>query len=184
MCENQSASNKIASNQIASDQIFSDNGKTDRVDYAGAVYGSLLAASVVAGASPRKDPPGAAILITLLLATGVVFWLAHVYARLAGDRWRGARMSWARVRSVGRREWPLAEAAFPPAMVAAICWAVGMSDSAVAWAALVTALCGQVTWAVVASARARAATFLVVGSALVNLLLGLSIVVLKVLVGH
>jgi hypothetical protein len=169
---------------MSDDQIAAGREKADRADYAGAVYGSLLAASVVAGATPRRDPPAASTLIALLLATGVVFWLAHVYARLAGDRQRGTRMSWAEVRSVGRRELPLAEAAFPPAIVAAICWTVGLPDSAVAWATLCAALCGQVTWAVVASARAGAATFLVVGSAVVNLLLGLIIVVLKVLLTH
>lgn len=169
---------------MSDDQIAADHDKAVRADYTGAIYGSLLAASVVAGATPRRDPPDVALLIAYLLTTGMVFWLAHVYARLVGGRRRGTRLSWAEVRSVGRREWPLAEAAFPPAMVAAICWTIGLPDTAVAWATLCTALCGQVTWAVVASARAGAATVLVIGSAVVNLLLGLIIVVLKVFLAH
>lgn len=155
--------------------------ETDRVDYAGAVYGSLLAASVVAGATPGRKPPEAGVLIALLLATGLVFWLAHVYARLAGDRQHGRRLSWAEVRTVGHREWPLAKAAVPPAAVAAIGWAIGLSDSAVAWAALLTALVEEVSWSAIASARAHAPMRLIVGTAAVNLVFCLMIVALKVL---
>jgi hypothetical protein len=158
--------------------------KPERVDYGDAVYGSLLAASVVAGTSPRKDPPAAGVLIALLLTTGLVFWLAHVYARLAGDRNRGERLSWTKIRSVSDHQWPLAEAAFPPAVAAAMCWAVGLPDSVAAWAALLTALTGQVAWTVVAGTTAGTKRHLIVVSATVNLLLGLIIVVLKVLLAH
>ncbi|MFD0689072.1 hypothetical protein [Actinomadura fibrosa] len=155
-----------------------------RADYAGAVYGSLLAASVVVGASPRHDPSPAGALAGLLLATGCVFWLAHLYASLAGDRQRNVRLSWMEVRSVGRREWPLAQAAVPPAAAAACCLVLGLSDAAASWTALLVALGGQVGWAVVAGTRSDAAAYLIVTSAVVNLLLGLLIVALKVALGH
>jgi hypothetical protein len=124
------------------------------------------------------------VLIALLLTTGLVFWLAHVYARLAGDRRRSERLSWAEVRSVGDREWPLAEAAFPPALAAALCWAIGLPDAVAAWAALLTALTGQVAWAVVSGTKTGARPRLTIVSAATNLCLGLIIVVLKVLLTH
>jgi hypothetical protein len=159
-------------------------GERERADYAGAVYGSLLAASVVVGASPRSEPAPALELIVLLLATGVVFWLAHVYASLAGDRQHGLQMNWPEFRSVGRREWPLAQAAIPPAAAAAICWMVDSSDSVASWAALLVALGGQVGWTVAAGRRANATVYLIVVSGAVNLLLGVLIVVLKVMLTH
>lgn len=156
----------------------------DRIDYAGAVYGSLLAASVVAGASPRKDTAPVGTLIVLLLSTGIVFWLAHAYARLVGDRRHGTQLSWAEMVSAGRRERPLAAAAVPPAAAAALCWAIGLSDSTAAWAALLTALTAQVLWAIVADAKTNAAMPLRAVSVVINLLLGSIIVVLKVSVAH
>lgn len=156
----------------------------ERADYAGAVYGSLLAASVVVGASPRQEPASAPTLIALLLATGLVFWLAHVYASLAGDRQHGLRVNWPEIRSVGRREWPLAQAAVPPAAAAFACWAAGLSDGAAAWTALFTALGGQVGWTVAAWRRADAGVRLIVVSGMVNLALGLLIVALKVVLTH
>ena len=156
----------------------------ERADYAGAVYGSLLAASVVVGASPHGEPAAPGPLIALLLATGFVFWLAHVYARLLGD-WRHAvRLSWTEIRSVGRREWPLMQATFPPAVAAGLCRLLDLSDSAASWTALVVALCGQVGWSVVAGARSKASASLIVLTAVVNLFLGLIIIVLKVMLPH
>lgn len=62
-----------------------DRRPASRTDYAGALYGSLLAASVIAAASAVGDHPRLQ-LVVLLLVTGVVFWAAHVYAHLAGER--------------------------------------------------------------------------------------------------
>lgn len=156
----------------------------ERADYAGAVYGSLLAASVVLGASPRSEPAPAPALIVLLLATGLVFWLAHVYASLAGDRQYGLRMKLPEIRSAGRREWPLAQAAIPPAAAAALCWMIDLSDAAASWTALIVALAGQVGWTVAAGRRADSTVYLIFVSGAINLLLGMLIVLLKVTLTH
>ncbi|GAA3611216.1 hypothetical protein GCM10022419_115260 [Nonomuraea rosea] len=155
-----------------------------RVDYTGAVYGSLLAASVVAGTSPAKDPPAGFVLSVLIVATGLVFWLAHVYARLVGERRKRELLTWRQVRRVGTHERPLAEAALPPALAAMAGWAVGLPPGATAWLALVTALAGQVVWAAVAGAKAGIGTRLVVFAAVGNLLIGSIIVALKVALAH
>ncbi|GIH98370.1 hypothetical protein [Planobispora takensis] len=156
----------------------------EQADYTGAVYGSLLAASVVVGASPGKnDTPGVAVGV-LIVATGLVFWFAHVYARLVGERRYGERLTWAHTRRVARAERPLAEAALPPALVAVLCWALGASSTTTGWITLVTALAGQVVWATVAGVRAGIGRNLVVAFAVGNLFIGMMIVVLKVALTH
>ncbi|WP_222871109.1 hypothetical protein [Nonomuraea sp. PA05] len=155
-----------------------------RADYTGAVYGSLLAASVVAGTSPGKDPPSGAVISLLVLATGLVFWMAHVYARLVGERRHLLRLSWSQVRAVSRRERPLVEAALPPALAAMAGWALGLPDSVTAWMALTTALAGQVTWATIAGIRAHLGRYLIALAAVGNLLIGLLLVALKALLAH
>jgi hypothetical protein len=153
-------------------------------DYTGAIYGSLLAASVVAGTSPGQRPPRPLELIVVLLATGIVFWLAHVYAQLGGDRLAGASLSRKEVRVAAAREWPIVQAAVPPALAAGIGALLGLSDSGAAWLALLVAVAGQLGWALYAAAKAGATGRVMVASGVVNLVLGLLIVLLKVAVSH
>jgi hypothetical protein len=152
-----------------------------RTDYAGAVYGSLLAASVIAasdvhGAHPRLS------LIVLLLVTGIVFWLAHVYAHLVGEREAGLAVSWYEVRRVGRHEWSIVEAAVLPALAVLVSPWLGTGENA--WLAIGVAVAQQVTWAVLGARRAGASRRQISVEAAVNLALGLLIVVAKVAVGH
>jgi hypothetical protein len=153
-------------------------------DYAGAIYGSLLVASVVAGTSPARGAAEPWELATLLVATGVVFWLAHVYAHLVGTSNAIGWMGWENICRVARREWPIAGAVIPPAAAALVGLVVGLTDSTGAWLALGVAVAGQTGWAVAAAVTAGAGRRVVAASLAVNLALGLTIVVLKALLTH
>jgi hypothetical protein len=154
-------------------------------NYSGAIYGSLLAASVVVGASAGGDYNlGPLRLAALLVATGLVFWLAHAYARLVGDRIHHAELNRRELIAVARHEWPLLQASLVPAAAAVVVALVGASNVAAAWAALTAAIVAQVGWATAASVRAGANGPLVVLTALVNLALGLIIVILKAALQH
>lgn len=155
-----------------------------RGEYAGAVYGSLLAASVVAGSTAEGEPAPAAELVALLIGTGVVFWIAHVYAEIVSHGLPGGSVDWAKMRALSKREWPLAQASFPPAVAAVFISAFGASDAAAAWAALGVAVTSQVSWSVAAARQGGATRSVVVLSGAANLVLGLIIVTLKTLVGH
>ncbi|MFJ5552882.1 diacylglycerol/lipid kinase family protein [Streptomyces sp. NPDC093225] len=154
-----------------------------RVDYTGAVYGSMLAASVVVGASTGGNYPRVQ-LIGLLLCTGVVFWAAHVYAHLFGASLANEPFSWRAVRAVCATERPLVEAAVPPAAAVAISPLLGLGVTGTDWLALAVALCGQVGWAVAGAVRAGAPRRLVALSAVVNLALGAAIVAAKAALSH
>lgn len=168
-------------------------GEADRVqagpeqrpsDYAGAIYGSLLAASVVAGTGPGKQPPRPIQLIILLLATGFVFWMAHVYAQILGDRAVGRNLSRNEIRSAAAREWPIVQAAVPPAAAAGLGWLIGLSDAGAAWLALIVAVAAQVGWAVYVAVKAGVSRGGLIVSVIVYLTLGVLIVVLKAVLSH
>ena len=55
---------------------------------AGAIYGTIAAMAVIAGAA-REPAHGKALWLTV--ATLFVFWLAHVYARTLSHHLRGER---------------------------------------------------------------------------------------------
>ncbi|KPC58411.1 hypothetical protein [Streptomyces chattanoogensis] len=153
------------------------------VDYSGAVYGSLLAASVVVGAGTLGSYPRLE-LVVLLLGTAVVFWAAHVFSRLFGARMVQRAMSRQEVRRVCAEERPILEAAVPPAVAVAIGSLFGLDVQGTAWLALTVALAGQVGWATLAAVRAGAARRLILVAGTANLLLGLVIVVFKVALQH
>lgn len=149
-----------------------------RADYGGAIYGALLAASVVAGAG-TFGPPSWLELALLLLITGLVFWVAHVYAHLVADRESYRGLAWAAVRRVARQEWPIVQAAVLPAVAAALGPLLGLDPAGTAWFALAIALAELVCWSGVTAVRAGASARLVVVSVAVNLMLGLIVVALK-----
>ena len=77
------------------------------------IYGLILAVSVIA-VSREYESSNAGVIAVTVLVTGVVFWLAHVYARIlsrsmAGDRWPTR----AETREVLRHDWPLVEVTLP-----------------------------------------------------------------------
>ncbi|WP_133917936.1 hypothetical protein [Streptomyces sp. NBC_00582] len=155
--------------------------RRSRADYTGGVYGSMLAASVVVGAGALGDFPRLE-LVGLLLLTGVVFWLAHVHAQMFGARLaQRQRDRGAVLLHVCREEWPIVEAAVPPAVAVAISPVLGLDLAGTLWFALSVAVAGQVGWSVAAARRAGATWALVAVTASVNLLLGLLIIAFKLL---
>ncbi|MET8148517.1 hypothetical protein ACIBSW_37760 [Actinoplanes sp. NPDC049668] len=159
--------------------------EANEADYAGAIYGSMLAASVVVGGGIGQSyGPTPVRLAVLLVATGVVFWLAHAFARLVGDRIHRTTISGAEIIRVARLEWPLLQATFPPAAAAVVVGLLGESDRAAGWAALLVAIAGQVGWGMVAARQAGASRSLILLTAVVNLLLGSVIIVLKASLQH
>ncbi|KUN85412.1 hypothetical protein [Streptomyces griseoruber] len=158
-------------------------GRRSRADYTGGVYGSMLAASVVVGAGALGDFPRLE-LVGLLLLTGVVFWLAHVHAQMFGARLTRLRPDRTVLVHVCREEWPIVEAAVPPAVAVAVSPLLGLDLTGTLWLALSVAVAGQVGWSVAAARRAGAAWPLVAVTAAVNLVLGLAIIAFKLLITH
>lgn len=152
-------------------------------DYTGGVYGSMLASSVIVGAGALGSFPRLE-LILLLLATGLVFWIAHVHAELFGERMSHRRMNRDVVMRVCREEWPIFKAAIPPAIAVAVSPLFSLGAQGTVWLALIVAVGGQVGWSLAAAFRSGASTRLVVVSAAVNLVLGILIIVLKVVLTH
>ena len=69
-----------------------------------AIYGLILATSVIA-VSAEYDSSNAGLIGVSVLVTGVVFWLAHVYARvLAGSITNHGMLNRAEMRSVLRHD--------------------------------------------------------------------------------
>jgi len=91
--------------------------------YAGAIYGTIVATAVIAGLS-EDDEVSSTDMVLGTLGTTIVFWVAHVYARILGERaQRRTRPTSEQVRAVARTEWPMVESGAliaAPALLAAL----------------------------------------------------------------
>jgi hypothetical protein len=99
--------------------------------YAAAVYGSIIAAAFLAAF--RQEHDSAEATLFALLSTLTVFWIAHVWSTIVGERVHlGGDFDWGRVRVIGRSEWPLVESAFLPAVPLLLGWVgvLGRDDAA------------------------------------------------------
>jgi hypothetical protein len=167
-------------NGAAANAEQNDPSATSGRDYTSAVYGSVLAATVVVSAGDLRSP---AALAVLLLVSGVVFWLAHVYAATVAGRHGGWHAG--AIRAGMHHEWPVAFAAVPPAIAAAVCGLIpGITATEGVWAALAVAIVEQQLWGYAAVRNAKLTGPDLTRTMLLNVLMGVIIVTLKVAVGH
>jgi hypothetical protein len=143
----------------------------------------MLAASVVIGVGSLGSYPRTE-LVLLLLLTGVVFWLAHVHAQVFGARLAHRAPDRRVVLKVCREEWPIVNAAVPPAAAVAVSPLLGLDVRGALWLALAVAVAGQVGWSVAAARHAGASPRLMAATATANLLLGLLIISFKIFLTH
>ena len=164
----------------AQDAVEARRLRRQRANYASAVYGSVLAGSVVVSSGDLRSP---SVLAVLLLVSGLVFWVAHVYAATVA----GVHGGW----HVGailvgmRHEWPVAFASIPPAIAALVCALlpnVSVNDGA--WAALIAAIVELQVWGFAAVRSSDLTGRALTRTMLLNVVMGLVIVLLKVGVGH
>ena len=153
----------------------------DERNLAGAIYGTILATSVVAGLSeggtwtraprPRRGHELAGLLARprLRRRPGPPLQLGHGF-------------SWSRVGAIARHEWPILASGIPPAIVLAL-GTIGLFERDTAfWLAIGVGIASLVLWGV-AYAREQGYHMAVVALAgALNGLLGVVIVALKVLV--
>jgi hypothetical protein len=149
-------------------------------DTAGAIYGTIAAMAVIAGAG--RDPSHGRVL-ALTFATLGVFWLAHVYAHALAHHLRGAR----------RLEWPVVTAAMAeertmleaPALLLLLLalGGIGLVDTHLAVTlALWAGVAQLVAWGVVYARRQRWGWPTALTAGAVNGTFGLLIVALEVLI--
>jgi len=150
----------------------------------GFVYGTIVVLSVlVAGA--RAYPHSAGRIAGLVLASSVVFWVAHVYAHgISESITDDERLSVADLRRIARHEASIVEASLPP-LVALLLGALGVvSTQSAVWLAFALGLLVLFVEGIVVARVERLAALGTVAVVAANLALGLSLVALKLVIGH
>ena len=149
-------------------------------DTAGAIYGTIAAMAVIAGAA--RDPAhGKALGLTV--ATLVVFWLAHVYAQTLSHHLRGERApGWSAVAAAMDEERPLLEGPLPLLVLLALGELGVLEEHTAVRLALWLGVAELVLWGVLYSRRQHWSWLVALTAGAINGLFGLLIVVLEVIV--
>jgi hypothetical protein len=144
----------------------------------GVVYGVMVIGALLAAESGRRetylDTVGSAVL-----AAGV-YWLAHAYARVLGQRLAEAeRLTLdALVRALGH-DWALIRGAAIPLLVLLIAWALGASQGVALSAGVWSAVASLIGFELIAGIRSQATPRELVIEVGVGITMGIAILALK-----
>ena len=151
--------------------------------YAAAVYGSIIAASFLTAF--REEHESAEATLSALLASLGVFWIAHVWSTIVGERVHlGRDFDWGRARRIASSEWPLVESGFAPGAALVLGW-VGVlgSDEAID-AAVAICLVQLVAWGLAVGRKAYREWWRAVLVGGIDVALGLAVVWLELTFVH
>jgi len=147
-----------------------------------AIYGLILATSVIAVSAEYASSNAGLVGVTVLV-TGVVFWLAHVYARvLAGAITHHRRPNRSEVREALRHDWPLVEVTVPLVLILALGALDVVADKAAILAATLAVLVELAAAGAYAAHASEAGLRGTLASALIAVTLGGAVVLLKAVV--
>jgi hypothetical protein len=153
-----------------------------RANVAGAIYGQILVTSFVAALSEVVDVDAGEIF-TSLLATMLVFWLAHIYADAVEQRLeREDPLTLGDLWSIARYEWPGLQAAVPALVALSLGWAGALSTLTAVRLALGLGVLALFAWGFVIARASRLSALATLGSVALNGGFGLGIVTLKLFV--
>jgi hypothetical protein len=146
---------------------------------AGAVYGTIAVAALLAAESARRETylaTVAAVVITLAL-----YWLAHSYAEFTGERLRtGERLTWPGLSRMMARELTILIGAAVPLVVLLISWVGGASLTTAVNAAIWTSAAMIAIIEVILGLRSRLPGRELAAQTVLGALLGLLVVALRV----
>jgi hypothetical protein len=141
-------------------------------------------ATAIVGALRQADVSAGELTVDVL-ATMVVFWLAHTWAAIAGERIHtGHMLARERVLALSREEWPMVEAGFGPVVALALGWTGVLGEEAAATAAIVIGVVQLFAWGFALGRRVYPRLLGAVLAAAANGVLGLLLVALEIAVSH
>jgi len=159
------------------------HGHGPGTDFAAAIYGSIVATALIGALDAAHASSGDMLLS--VLATMVVFWLAHTWAAISGERIHtGHGLARERIRALARAEWPMVEAGFGPLAGLALGWVGLLSDTTAARLAVGIGIVQLFAWGFVLGRRVYHTWLGASIAGLANGAAGLVLVALEIAVNH
>jgi len=158
--------------------------EADRADfYAAAVYGSIIAAALLAAF--RQEHGSSEGTLFALLSTLLVFWIAHVWSTLVGELIHAGRSFDRRqVWHVARSEWPLVESAFAPSIPLVLGWLGVFEASKAIDAAAAVCFVQLLGWGLAVGRAAYDTWWQAALTGVIDAMLGFTVVALEIAFVH
>ena len=150
-------------------------------NYSAAIYGLIVAGSIIAAADPRSGERSI-VTAALVVMSLVIFWLAHVYSNELGA-WseHGVTPTWASWKRELGRQWPMVGAGTTPVLILACGGFNFVSDAVAVNLALFVCTAELGLAAFVAARRGGAGIRVSILSTAVAVTFGLALILLKTL---
>ena len=140
----------------------------------------MTVGAVIAAESAKATDTPREIAATVTVV--ILYWLAHSYAVLLGQRLdTGRHISWSVVWHALVKEWAIVRGASVPVLAMLTTWALGYSINAVEWAGLITVTVLLVLFEIAAGLRSKLSTLGVFVQSLVGVGLGVGIMLVRAL---
>lgn len=153
-------------------------GGTSYGDFASAIYGTILAGSLLIAIAG-----GPLMIIATTLITAVVFWLAHVHVSLVREVVRSREpLTWRATRRALYEEWPLAQASLSPLVPMVLAAADLITVGEARTLGVLICLIGLIAWGIVIARVAHFGRRQTAWMITVNVTLGMALIVLKIIV--
>jgi hypothetical protein len=150
----------------------------------GFVYGTIVVLSVLV-AGVRAYPSDAGRIAALVVATSLVFWVAHVYAHgITQSIAEDDRLSLADLRRIAGQEGSIVEAALPPVAALVLAMLGVVSTPTAVWIAFALGLFVLFVEGLVVARVERFGPLGTVALVAANVTLGLALVGLKLVLDH
>jgi hypothetical protein len=166
---------------LAGAQRGSGDGTKEPLDYAPAVYGSLLVTTLLA-IQWRGDAKPELIGLSLLISVGA-FWLTDVWSEIVAHRVQGPIDARTAGR-LARSQATMLTSVIVPGIILGLPRFFGVDVDFAIGAALLVSLVQLFLWGLAVGLAAHGSRLLALGVALVDCGIGVVVVVLKVLVIH
>lgn len=145
------------------------------------MHGTVLAGALIA-VQGAADSPGISQQVIVVLSTQVVYWLAHVYAEVVGERMRsGVRPHRHDLATLLDDEWPLVAVSFGPLAVIVISSGLGLSAGSAVLTGLCSTIALMVGWALLAGYRSGLGKTEMLLYVTASLVLGIALICVKIL---
>jgi hypothetical protein len=143
------------------------------------VYGLILIGALLAAESGRHETYLDTVLSTVIAAA--LYWLAHAYADVLGDRLQQQeRLSARAFAQALAHDWGIMRGAALPLLALLLAWAAGAPLHSAVTAALWTAIASLVVFELFAGVRSRATPRELALDACVGATMGVGILLLKI----
>jgi hypothetical protein len=157
----------------AADRVVPDDNP------AGVIYGIIVIAALLAAESGQHD--GYLDTLASAVIATALYWLAHAYAELLGNRLAQQQpLTAAALARALRSDWAIVRGATLPLAALLIGWAAGAAQSTAVSAALYSAIASLVAFELIAGLRAHANPRQLAFDGAVGAAMGVAIIALKI----